>query len=158
MIGKILGKKSLFTYLGTIIIGALGSGLIIDYLLPVQWFTEITQQHLGHDHGTHLNWWQITSGIVLLGLIINGYVQKYRASKQQAKTQLTYNMMQTKTIKVEGMTCNHCKANVENNLQKLAFVDSAVVNLAEKTVTLEGDDIDLEKVKETVESIGYKAV
>jgi copper chaperone CopZ len=66
--------------------------------------------------------------------------------------------MQTKTIKVEGMTCNHCKANVENNLQKLAFVDSAVVNLAEKTVTLEGDEIDLEKVKETVESIGYKAV
>lgn len=158
MIGKVLGKKSLFTYLGTIIIGALGSGLIIDYLLPVQWFTEITQQHLGHDHGTHLNWWQIASGVLLLGLIINGYIQRYRASKQQAKTQLTYNMMQTKTIKVEGMTCNHCKANVENNLQKLAFVDSAVVNLAEKTVTLEGDEIDLEKVKETVESIGYKAV
>lgn len=66
--------------------------------------------------------------------------------------------MQLKTIKVEGMTCNHCKANVENNLQKLAFVENAVVNLAEKTVTLEGDNIDLDKVKETVESIGYKAV
>ena len=64
--------------------------------------------------------------------------------------------MQLKTIKVEGMTCNHCKANVETNLQKLAFVDSAVVNLAEKTVTLEGNNIDMDKVKETVESIGYK--
>jgi copper chaperone CopZ len=158
MIGKVLGKKSLFTYLGTIIIGAMGFGLIIDYLLPVQWFTEITQQHLGHDHGTRLNWWQIASGVLLLGLIINGYIQKYRASKQQSKSQLTYNMMQTKTIKVEGMTCNHCKANVETNLQKLSFVDNAVVNLADKSVTLEGDNLDLDKVKETVESIGYKAL
>lgn len=156
MIGKVLGKKSLFTYLGTIIIGAMGFGLIIDYLLPVQWFTEITQQHLGHDHGAHLNWWQITSGILLLGLIINGYIQRYRTPKEQNETQLKNNTMQLKTIKVEGMTCNHCKANVETNLQKLAFVDSAVVNLAEKTVTLEGDNIDLDKVKETVESIGYK--
>ncbi|QIA08364.1 permease [Draconibacterium halophilum] len=158
MIGKVLGKKSLFTYLGTIIVGALGSGLIIDYLLPVHWFTEITQQHLGHDHGGYLAWWQIGSGILLLGLIVNGYIQKYRNSKQNSETQLNNNTMEVKTIKVDGMTCNHCKANVETNLQKLAFVENAAVNLANKTVTLEGDDIDMDKVKETVESIGYKAL
>ena len=158
MIGKVLGKKSLFTYLATIIIGAMGFGLIIDYLLPVQWFTENTSQHLGHDHGTNLAWWQIGSGVLLLGLIINGYIQKYLAAKQNSESQLKNDIMKVQTIKVEGMTCNHCKANVENNLKKLAFVDNAVVNLADKSVTLEGDDIDLEKVKETVESIGYKAV
>jgi len=158
MIGKVLGKRSLFTYLGTIIIGAMGFGLIIDYALPVQWFTEITQQHLGHEHGGGLNWLQIGSGILLLSLIINGYIQKYLASKKPVETQLNNNTMEVKTIKVEGMTCNHCKMNVETNLRKLSFVENAVVNLGDKTVTLEGDQLDIEKVKETVDSLGYKAV
>ncbi len=158
MIGKVLGKRSLITYLSTIIIGAMGFGLIIDYVLPVQWFTTITQQHLGHVHGGNLNWWQVVSGILLLALIVNGYIQKYLASKKQSEIQLNNNTMEVKTIQVEGMTCNHCKMNVENNLQKLSFLENAVVNLGDKTVTLEGDNIDLEKVKETVNSLGYKAV
>jgi copper chaperone CopZ len=61
-------------------------------------------------------------------------------------------------IKTEGMTCNHCKANVETNLQKLSFLKDAEVDLNEKSVSLQGDDIDMEKVKETVESLGYKFV
>jgi len=158
MIGKVLGKRSLITYLATIIIGAMSFGFIIDYALPVQWFTEIAQQHLGHEHGGGLNWLQIGSGILLLSLIINGYIQKYLASKKPVETQLKNNTMEVKTIKVEGMTCNHCKMNVETNLRKLSFVENAVVNLGDKTVTLEGDQLDIEKVKETVDSLGYKAV
>ncbi len=151
MIGKVLGKRSLFSYLGTIIMGALSFGLLIDYVLPIEWFTQIANQHLGHAHGQDLEWWQITSGVVLLGLIINGYIQKYIASKKQINS----NTMEIKTIKVDGMTCNHCKANVENNLAKLSFVESASVNLSEKTVTLKGDKIEIKRAKETIEALGY---
>ncbi len=157
MIGKVLGRKSLFTYLATIIMGALGFGLIIDYMLPVQWFTEVTQQHLGHDHGTGLSWWEIASGIVLIALIINGYIQKHRPSKKDNITQKKSGM-EIKTIKVEGMTCNHCKTNVESNLKKLSFVDDAEVDLVKKTVTLNGDKIEIEKAKDTIESLGYKVI
>lgn len=156
MIGKVLGKRSLFTYLGTIILGALSFGLLIDYVLPIEWFTQIANQHLGHNHGEHLSWWQITSGIILLALIINGYIQKYRNSKPQLNNQINISTMEIKTIKVEGMTCNHCKANVETNLEKLSFVKNAKVNLNEKTVTLEGDKIAVNIAKETIESLGYK--
>ncbi len=155
MIGKVLGKRSLFTYLATIIVGALGFGLIIGYVLPNQWFTRIALQHLGHSHGEGLNWWQITSGIVLMLLIINGYIQKYVHENKNSVIHIKDNTMEIKTIKVEGMTCNHCKANVENNLEKLPFVNSAKVNLGEKTVTLEGDTIELEKARDTIESLGY---
>lgn len=158
MIGKVLGKKSLFTYLGTIIIGALTFGLLIDYALPVEWFTQMANEHLGHVHNEHINWWQTASGIVLMGLIINGYIQKYLDSKKDTINHLTNNSMNTTTIKVEGMTCNHCKANVESNLEKLNFITSAKVNLSEKTVTLEGENIEEDKVKETIETLGYKAV
>ena len=64
--------------------------------------------------------------------------------------------METITIKVEGMTCNHCKANVETNLEKLSFVKNAKVNLSEKTVTLEGDNIEVDIAKGTIDSLGYK--
>jgi uncharacterized membrane protein YraQ (UPF0718 family)/copper chaperone CopZ len=158
MIGKVLGRKSLFTYLATIIVGALGFGLLIDYALPTQWFTEITHQHLGHNHHEGLSWWQIASGVILMALIINGYIQKYLNTKKNSVTQLKNNTMEIKTIKVEGMTCNHCKANVESNLKKLAFIENAQVNLSEKTVTLEGDNIELDEIKQTVDTLGYKVV
>lgn len=158
MIGKVLGKRSLFGYLGTIIAGALAFGLLIDYALPTQWFTQFVIE-TGHQHGMHLAWWQIASGIILLGLIINGYIQRKWGKKNESttETQNTLNM-DIKKIKVEGMTCNHCKANVETNLQKLSFLKNAEVDLNEKSVSLKGNDIDLEKVKETVESLGYKFV
>ncbi len=156
MIGKVMGKRSLFAYLGTIIIGALAFGLLIDYVLPVEWFTQMAQQHLGHHHGGGLQWWQIASGVVLLLLILNGYLQKYLQMKKEKSNQLyTLYTMATETIKVDGMTCNHCKANVETNLEKLDFINSAKVNLADKTVTLEGEDIEMETVKDTINSLGY---
>ncbi|MBN2639275.1 MAG: permease [Bacteroidales bacterium] len=156
MIGKVMGKKSLITYLSTIIAGALGFGLLIDYALPLQWFTTITYQHMAH--GEHITWWQIASGIALSALIINGYIQRYLQSKKDSSVNLNNNIMSVQTIKVEGMTCNHCKANVESNLERLDSVDKVNVNLADKTVMLEGDSIDIEKAKETINSLGYKVV
>ena len=158
MIAKVLGKRSLFAYLGTIIFGALSFGLLIDNVLPVEWFTQITNQHLGHNHNEHLNWWQISSGVVLMLLIINGYIQKYLNSKQKLNNQINISTMEIQTIKVDGMTCNHCKANIESNLEKLDSVESASVNLTEKTVTLEGENIAIETAKETIESLGYNPV
>lgn len=155
MIGKVLGKKSLFAYLGTIIGGALAFGFIIDYLLPAQWFTIIANEHLGHQHGTEIAWWQIASGVTLLGLIVNGYIQKYLQTKNNKVQTLKFDNMDLQTIKVDGMTCNHCKMNVENNLKKLDFLTDAVVDLADKSVAIKGDKIDLEKVKATIKGLGY---
>jgi len=158
MIGKVLGRKSLFTYLGTIITGALGFGLIIDYLLPAKWFTAIACEHAVHNHDTGLVWWQIASGVLLTGLIVNGYIQKNLKTKNEKTTQIKQINMEIKTIKVDGMTCNHCKANVEKNVQMLDFVQNATVNLADKSVTVEGENIDIEKIKETIDSLGYKSL
>ncbi len=159
MIGKVLGKKSLFAYLGTIIIGALSFGLLIDYVLPVEWFTQTISDHMAHNHGeSQLAWWQISSGIMLLSFIVNGYIQKGIKSRRERTELIKNSGMKFQTIKVEGMTCNHCKANVESNLEKLDFVKSALVDLNEKTVMIEGENIDLNSAKATIESLGYKTV
>lgn len=154
MIGKVLGKRSLIIYLFSIIIGALSFGLIIDYVLPTAWFTNILSEHSAHQHSNELAWWQIMSGIVLTLLIINGKIQKHRKTNNN-HTKNT-NTMNTKTIKVDGMTCNHCKANVENSLNDLPFVKSASVNLNEKSASIEGDKLNMETIIKTIESLGYK--
>ena len=153
-IGKVLGKRSLFTYLSTIIVGALAFGLLIDYVLPAQWFTLIANKTIAHEHLSS-NWWQIASGILFAALVINGFIQKDRKNRADKLQSLKFKNMKTEIVKVEGMSCNHCKMSVENNLKNLDFVDDVQANLADNTVTLQGDNIDLDKVRETVESLGF---
>jgi len=156
MIGKVLGKKSLITYLATIISGALFFGLVIDHFLPSEWFTQIVHKNLEHNHIQNLNWLQIISGITLMALIINAYIQRYVLKKEDSIKFLNNNNMQNIKIKVEGLTCNHCKTNVETNLRNLEFVSDAQVDLNDKTVMIKGDKIDINKVKKVIESLGYK--
>ena len=65
-------------------------------------------------------------------------------------------MMGQITVKVEGMTCNHCKMNVENKIISIAGVKEVKVDLASAMVQIVGEQVDLDKVKSGVESIGYK--
>lgn len=60
-----------------------------------------------------------------------------------------------KIIRVEGMTCGHCKASVEEALSKLDFVDQVEVDLASKEVRIQGAGLDEKLIKDTIEDIGF---
>ncbi len=64
------------------------------------------------------------------------------------------------TIKVEGMTCNHCKMNVEKAALSLDFVKKAAVNLKKSELALVMDEREgaLEQVKDAVREAGYVPV
>ncbi|MFI3317266.1 MAG: SO_0444 family Cu/Zn efflux transporter [Rikenellaceae bacterium] len=84
------GRKTLI-YLGAIILGAIACALIIDFILPQEWFSSLT--HLGgdcthyHDHGHehHDNelcthgpvWWQTTTSIIFIVLFANSIIRKW---------------------------------------------------------------------------------
>ncbi len=155
MIAKVLGRRSLWAYLATIVVGALSFGLFIDYVFPQDWFSGFSASHSGHAHGNHLMWWQISSAIVLSLLIIFGRIRKYLRIKSKNSEKITQHNMEKKVIQVEGMMCNHCKANVEKTINALPFVKSATVNLENKTVMVEGSNIEIQKVKEEITSLGY---
>ena len=63
--------------------------------------------------------------------------------------------MKNYEIIVTGMTCNHCKATVEENLGKIDGIDMVEADFNKKRVKLSGEDFDLEKVREKIESLGY---
>nr|WP_312576549.1 heavy metal translocating P-type ATPase [Sedimentibacter sp.] len=64
-----------------------------------------------------------------------------------------------KTLKVEGMSCGHCKAAVEKALKGIDGVDNAVVDLNSKTaeVTL-NKDINNDVLSNAVTEAGYEVV
>ncbi|GEN34853.1 MULTISPECIES: copper chaperone CopZ [Aneurinibacillus] len=66
--------------------------------------------------------------------------------------------MQNVTLKVEGMSCNHCVKAIEGALEEIGA--SGKVNLAEKTVQVEYDEnkVNVESIKEAIEDQGYDVV
>ncbi len=66
--------------------------------------------------------------------------------------------MQTTTLNVRGMTCNHCKMRVEKAAGAVDGVSSASVDLAAGTVALQydGNESTLERVKSTIDETGYE--
>jgi copper ion binding protein len=63
------------------------------------------------------------------------------------------------TMKVEGMTCNHCVMHVTKALEELDGVKSAKVNLdkAEAEVVFKGAPLDNNILVKAVKEAGYKA-
>jgi copper chaperone len=68
--------------------------------------------------------------------------------------------MTNRILKVEGMSCNHCKAAVTRAVSALKGVSSVEVNLVEKTVAVNYDDakLPLDRVKEAIQGEGYQVV
>lgn len=60
-------------------------------------------------------------------------------------------------LKVEGMTCNHCKMRVEKALLGKNNVQSVKVNLAAKEAVVTGDAERADLVK-AIEDAGYSVI
>lgn len=74
-----------------------------------------------------------------------------------------YNSNQNKdiiTLPIEGMTCASCVLRVEKALKKIEGVEDAIVNLAteQAKVVLDPSKVDIKKLKEAVEKVGYHVI
>ncbi len=163
VIGNVFGRRTLVLYLSSIIAGAYMFGIMVNEFLPREWFLNpLAQFHAGpHEHGFLPHWLEIGSSLLLVGLILyalyNKYIAKYFKKPDIPGMEFTMDTsMKNMEVIVKGMTCNHCKANVENNVTALEGIDSAEVDLSTEKVTLQGNNINLDDVKAKVESLGYK--
>jgi len=61
-----------------------------------------------------------------------------------------------KTIKIKGMSCNHCVMAVTKALEKIDGVKNVKVDLAKAEATFdEVKPVDMEVVKERIRKAGY---
>ena len=64
-----------------------------------------------------------------------------------------------KTIKIEGMHCNHCKLAVENVLNKIDGIEKAEVYLDKKQATIQTNkEVSNDQIKAAIEEEGFEVV
>ena len=168
VIGKVMGRKSLFTYLFSIVGCAILFGLGIDYLLPREWFT----MPLAHIHSCHgcgeISYFNTVCSIVLALLLSNAFIQRYRKGtpsaslvplKQGDNSPCSCGACNITAwaIMVKGMNCNHCKSNVEAAIQKVTGVESVEIDLASGRTIVHGNPSKDDVVK-AVEALGFLVV
>ena len=61
------------------------------------------------------------------------------------------------TYTVPGMHCGHCKAAVEGEVSHVDGVESVVVDLETKKVTVRGDALDDAAIRAAIDEAGYEA-
>lgn len=67
-------------------------------------------------------------------------------------------VVKERTVIIEGMTCEHCKARAESRLNSLDGV-SAKVNLKRKTAVVSMEkEVEDEEIKKAIENVGYEVI
>lgn len=148
VIKKVLGSKTMCAYLLGIIVGAIIFGLVCD-LLPAEWFAVI--HHTADCCSVQeIPIWKQIITFAFLALLANALIHKLikrNKTMEKVENQVTY--------KVVGMSCNHCKASVENALKKLNGVENAVADVAKAEVVVTGKVSD-DEVREAVTGLGFE--
>lgn len=158
VINKVMGRKTLITYLASIIIGAVGFGLAIDHLLPREWFipTIAPSAECCHEE-TPLFYWICTGVLVLL--LINVAWHHYHGSHSHCHCHDTETCdSQIKKLNMEitikGMNCNHCRTNAEKAILACNGVTSASVDLASGKAQIDGN-ADINDIRSAIEALGF---
>ena len=124
------GKRILAIYLGTIILGSMGLGLLFD-----AFFQTTVMAGLGHHHGEP--WWAIVSAIGLSALLVRYMVSDGLRWLDQRKIQPgSANQM---TVQVGGLTCGGCVSKLETALRKTDGIDQAMVTLEPAQAVVSGN-------------------
>jgi len=59
-------------------------------------------------------------------------------------------------LNVKGMMCEGCENRIKNALSNIEGIKNIVANHKEGTVTITAVNIDIDKVKEKIEDIGFE--
>jgi len=140
------GTRPLAVYLGVLIFGSVGFGVLFDFAINPG-----TLDHTTHS-GPHDAWWAVASAIVLVAMIVRlalhdliGLVRKRSGRGHDGELE----------VSVEGMTCGACIRKVEAVLSEVDGVTSAVVTRNPDRALVRGH-ADRSQIDAAIASAGYR--
>lgn len=158
ILSKSIGRRGTAIYVGSVIVTSLAFGLMIDYLLPREWFTPAISGVAGSCH-EEFGFFETLCSAILLGLLlytsIKGHLSRAGHSHNIENSETTDDMKQI--FKIKGMECAHCEASVRNTIAALDGVETVSVDRHSGTAVVEGE-ISPETVKEAVFAAGFTVV
>ncbi|MGN1245848.1 MAG: SO_0444 family Cu/Zn efflux transporter [Muribaculaceae bacterium] len=152
VIRRSFGLNATRAYLASIIGGAVAFGMIVDYVLPGEWFVPQMAPAMIHSSGG-MNVFHTICSVALVAMLVVAQASKVMKSMKIKNTVTTM----TKEFKIKGMMCAHCQANVEKNLSALPGVTKVSVDLAKGIAYVEGE-VDSDVVIAKITEIGYEYV
>ena len=147
IIGKSLGKKSVFIYLITIIVSALFFGTILNVIYQFYEINPVSDLGKMNMENSFYRILMILFSFFMIGSVFRKIKGKFKGVKMNENE---------KIFKVLGMTCHHCVKHVTDAILSVNGVKEANVDLNSKTATIKGDYKDKEIIQ-AIENAGYKA-
>lgn len=156
VINKVLGRRTLLLYLAAIVCGAVSAALFVDYLLPREWFV-LSLQSADVCCEPTFSYFGLMCTVVLVLLLVNAFIRR-RLNGGHGHSEDVVDAVEEHVARyaVEGMRCNHCRANVEKAVASLSGVVEVTVELEGGVAVVKGD-VAAEEVVATIDSMGYKA-
>lgn len=157
VVRKVLGSRTLFVYLVSIIIGAVGFGCLIDYLQfsgAVDFLQQLTYRKTCCAHND--SWFSWCCTVLLAILLFNALVLK-RVCHKSTKNNINNSVMNTRVYHIEGMNCNHCRMAAEKALSSVPGVESVHVDLDSKEARVTGT-ADEALLSKAVSEVGFRLV
>lgn len=162
VVRKVMGMRTLLLYLLSIVGGAVGFALTIDYLLPRRWFTAHLEAMQSCCH-EHTPWFNVGCSILLLIFLAHAlYLRYFRRGGcghdhchcHDEACHCHDHSPEALTLHITGMSCNHCRTSVEQAIKAVPGVTRAEVNLTDAQAVVYGE-ASPEEIRRAVESIGF---
>lgn len=162
ILNKFLGKKSLIIYLTSIILGSITFALIVDNLFPREWFTSHLTE-IKECCATSTTIFNIVCTILLLLLLINAFILKYFVNQKCSCTGQSCTCHESineesqlyQKIIIEGMKCNHCKANAESAILSVKGVSKVAIDIVSGEAIIYGN-FNINEIISSIEDLGFK--
>ncbi len=147
-IQRAFGKRILALYLGTIIVGSVGLGLLFDSM-----FSTTSSSTIAHEH--HDAWWAVASAgflsLLLIRYALSDLQRWWKARTMQQSSQ------ENIVVNVSGMTCGGCVGKLEKVLLSTNGIQGASVTLDPGQAIVQGT-ASTEVVHSAIRDAGFQVV
>lgn len=147
---RTLGLRVLLIYLGTVVVSSILFGMTFDFIIS-QDQTAID----AHEHSERA-WWEYASAVLLIGLMLYLLLRRALGRLHRGDGLSGEDATSAVVMQVDGMTCQHCVANVRQALESQERVDKVVIDLSSGRVQVAGEQLRREDLVSAVTNAGYR--
>jgi len=153
VVKNILGRKTMAHYLFLISSTAIVFGFILDSFITIGLPAVSSSSHT-HADDSYIS---LFFTILFVLILLNAYTHKLKGGipKPDGNENIIDGSQDRLSIRIDGMTCSHCRESVESAVYSCSGVESTSVDLLKGLVFVIGSDLDESAIKDKIKSRGF---
>ena len=153
VVKNILGRKTMAHYLFLISSTAVLFGFILDSFITIGLPVVSSSSHT-HADDSYIS---LFFTILFVLILLNAYTHKLKGGipTPDGNENIIDGSQDRLSIRVDGMTCSHCRESVESAVYSCSGVESTSVDLLKGLVFVIGSELDESAIKDKIKSRGF---